>query len=98
MILLNPKKYASEHLDPQSADLMRRTIDFFESKGRKRLKDDDRKQVWYADFLAFVKEQKLFARLLTPTPYGGQDASYRWDTSRNCELNELTGFYGLAYW
>jgi hypothetical protein len=33
---------------------------------------------------------------LTPTPYGAGDA--RWDTWRNCEFNEILGFYGLAYW
>ncbi|MFO0745460.1 MAG: acyl-CoA dehydrogenase [Myxococcota bacterium] len=98
MILLNPKKYAPDHLDPASAELMRATIAFFEQKGRARLKHDDRHQVWYADFLAFLREHQVFAKLLTPAAYGGGDASVRWDTFRNCDFNELTGFYGLAYW
>ena len=97
MILLNPKKYAPEHLDADSAELMRQTIAFFENKGRAKLKTDDRDQTWYADFLAFVKEHQAFAKLLTPTRYG-PGASHRWDTARNCDFNEITGFYGLAYW
>ncbi len=98
MILLNPKQYKPEHLDPDSAELMRKTIAFFEAKGRRQLKDDDRHQVWYADFLSFLKENQVFAKLLTPAAYGGADPAFRWDTWRNCEFNEITGFYGLAYW
>ena len=35
---------------------MTRTIQFFERKGKVRLKRDDRERVWYQDFLDFVKE------------------------------------------
>jgi len=35
--------------------------------------------------------------LLTPGAHGF-DAGCRWDTWRNCEFNEILGFYGLAYW
>jgi len=97
MILLNPKNYDPRHLDERSAALMRATIAFFEAKGRAQLKADDRDQTWYEDFLAFNKESGLFATLLTPTPEGDAP-DQRWDTHRNCDFNELTGFYGLAYW
>lgn len=98
MILLNPKSYAPTHLDDKSKEMMVRTIEFFESKGKRRLKKDDRERVWYADFLAFVAKEKLFAKLLTPSAYGGADPEYRWDTYRNCEFNEITAFYALHYW
>jgi hypothetical protein len=75
---------------------MRETVAFFEAKGKKRLKDDDRDRVWYQDFLDFQRERKIFATLLTPRAYGGPEA--RWDTWRNCEMNEILGFYGLCYW
>jgi len=97
VILLNPKNFAPEHLDPESAELMRQTIAFFEEKGLARLKHDDRHQTWYRDFLTFLKDNRIFARLLTPAAHG-QGPGYRWDTYRNCHFNELTGFYGLAYW
>ncbi len=96
MILLNPKKHDREYPDEESREMMRKTIDFFESKGRGKLKKDDHERVWYADFLDFQKEEKLFSRLLTPTAYG--DGTTRWDTYRNCEFNEILAFYGLAYW
>ena len=97
MILLNPKKEKFDHLDPRSREIMEKTIEFFENKGKEKLKQDYNDRVWYADFLDFVKENRIFADLLTPTAYAGS-AGGRWDTSRICDFNEILGFYGLAYW
>jgi len=96
MNLLNPKNYGWETLDPESRQLMLDTIDFFERKGKIKLKADDRDHVWYADFLAFIKAHKAFATLMTPAGHGADGA--RWDTWRNCAFNEILGFYGLPYW
>ena len=75
---------------------MLKTIDFFEKKGKEKLKSDYHDKVWYADFIDFLKKEKIFATLLTPSAYGGEDC--RWDTYRNCDFNEILGFYGLPYW
>ena len=96
MFLLNPKQLVENHPDPALNDILRKTVAFFEAKGKKQLKLDDFDRVWYADFIDFVKRERIFATLLTPTGYGGAD--YRWDTSRLCAFNELLGFYGLCYW
>jgi len=96
MILLNPKRRASRYRDENSDALIRKTIDFFEHKGKARLRRDDLDRVWYADFLEFQKREKLFATFLTPAALGS--GRTRWDTWRNCELNEVLGFYGLPYW
>jgi acyl-CoA dehydrogenase len=74
------------------------TIEFFESRGKEVLKEHDRDLVWYADFLDFVKRERVFAKLLTPAAEGDGDPDKRWDTARICAFNEITGFYGLAYW
>jgi acyl-CoA dehydrogenase len=95
-MLLHPKNETFEHLDPRSREIMLKTVAFFENKGKEKLKHDDHERVWYADFLEFLKEEKVFATLLTPTPYG--DGDKRWDTFRNCAFNEILGFYGLQYW
>jgi acyl-CoA dehydrogenase len=97
-VLLNPRAYDPAHLDPEAARLMRATIEFFEKRGKAVLKDHDRDHVWYADFLEFVKNERAFATLLTPARDGDGDAEKRWDTSRICAFNEITAFYGLAYW
>ena len=96
MILFNPKKYDIEHSDKHFQEIVRKTIDFFESKGLEKIKDDDHKNAWYADFLEFVKKEEIFATLLTPSKYG--DSPARWDTWRIAHYNEILAFYGLAYW
>jgi acyl-CoA dehydrogenase len=94
--LLNPKELVRNYPDDVSRDIMRKTVEFFESKGKVKLKADDFDRVWYEDFLEFVKNEKVFATMLTPT--GESDADTRWDTWRNCGFNEILGFYGLCYW
>jgi len=97
MILLNPHFPNRYYPDEQSAQIMRQTIEFFERKGKRSIKEDDHNRTWYGDFLEFQKQNHLFATLLTPAAYGF-DRDCRWDTWRNCEFNEILGFYGLAYW
>ncbi len=96
-MLLNPKTETFEHLDQISQELMLKTVAFFEAKGKARIKYDEHERVWYSDFLEFAKKEKLFSTLLTPQTYGSKQ-SQRWDTYRICALNEILGFYGLAYW
>jgi acyl-CoA dehydrogenase len=96
MILLDPKRRAPRYRDEPSDALLQKTIDFFERKGKARLRKDDLDRAWYADFLDFQRREKLFATFLTPAPLGS--GGTRWDTWRNCELNEVLGFYGLPYW
>ena len=75
---------------------MLKTIEFFETKGKIKLKSDYEGRVWYEDFIEFLKREKVFATLLTPSVYGEEGC--RWDTYRNCAFNEILGFYGLPYW
>ena len=95
-MLLNPKAYYTDYQDPCFRDLVDKTIAFFETKGLKQIKKDDQSMVWYDDFLAFVKKEKVFAILLTPGIHGEGDK--RWDMRRLCLFNEILGFYGLCYW
>src|SRR5512136_779740 len=97
MILLNPKKHQRQYSDSRSREIMLKTVDFFERKGLSSIKDDDHKRAWYREYLDFVKENRIFATLLTPSKYS-TDPDARWDTYRNCEFNEIIAFYGLAYW
>jgi acyl-CoA dehydrogenase len=96
MMLLNPKRYTVVHDDQRFQEIVQKTISFFEGKGLKKIKEDDHQRTWYADFLDFVKQESIFATLLTPSGYGDRDA--RWDTWRIAHYSELLAFYGLAYW
>ncbi len=96
MQLLNPKNYSRVFCDEETQGLVLKTIDFFETKGLARIKADDQAMVWYEDFLAFIKEEKVFAHFLTPAAYSSSGG--RWDMWRISEFNEVLAFYGLCYW
>jgi acyl-CoA dehydrogenase len=96
--LFNPTTYDGAELDPEARRLMLATIEFFESRGKTALKQHDRDHTWYADFLEFVKRERVFATLLTPERDAEGAEDKRWDTKRICAFNEITAFYGLVYW
>ena len=94
-LLLNPQKYESPQKDAKSKEIMEKTLQFFEEKGLKSIKEDDQASRWYTDFLKFIKNNQVFATLLTPTGYGAPDS--RFDLSRVCEFNEISAFYSLSF-
>ncbi|BDT96837.1 acyl-CoA dehydrogenase [Nocardia sputorum] len=96
--LFNPATYDPQQFDAETRRLLRATIEWFEGRGKQRLLADDANAVWTADFLDFVKKEKLFATFLTPAAYADGDPNRRWDAARNAALSEIFGFYGLAYW
>ncbi|MDX2480218.1 MAG: acyl-CoA dehydrogenase [Desulfuromusa sp.] len=96
MLLFNPHNDQREHADEASRQLVEKTIAFFEKKGLKQIKEDDQAMLWYDDFLDFIKEEQVFATMLTPSGYGADDS--RWDMGRIGEFNEVLAFYGLCYW
>ena len=97
-LLFNPRTYDPADLDPEARRLLRATIDWFEARGKERLKSDDHERVWYSDYLDFLGREGLFATFLTPAAEGGGAPDKRWDTARNCAFNEISAFYGLQYW
>ncbi|OBH93157.1 acyl-CoA dehydrogenase family protein [Mycobacterium sp. E2733] len=95
-MLLNPNHLQRKYPDRRSGEIMAATVDFFESRGKARLKSDDHERVWYSEFLDHIGRERIFASLLTPSEYGAGDC--RWDTYRISEFAEIVGFYGLSYW
>jgi acyl-CoA dehydrogenase len=95
-MLLNPNHLQRRYPDRRSSEIMAATVDFFESRGKARLKSDDHERRWYSDFLDHIGRERIFASLLTPSEYGADDC--RWDTYRISEFAEIVGFYGLSYW
>jgi methylmalonyl-CoA mutase len=64
MILLNPKTETFAHLDPKSREIMKKVVDYFESRGKAKLKSDSHERIWYDDFIQFLKANKIFATTL----------------------------------
>jgi len=99
MILLDPRhldRSLHPYADERSAEVMRQTVEFFETKGKARLLEDYYGRGWYRDFLDHAKQHRLLATMCTPEGQGASDG--RWDTWRICEFAEILGFYGLQYW
>ena len=97
-LLFDPNTYDPQQFDPETRRLLRATIDWFEGQGKKRILDDDLTAQWPAEFVDFVKREKLFATFLTPSEFAGGNQDKRWDAARNAALSEILGFYGLTYW
>lgn len=96
-LLFNPRAYDPAHFDPETRRLLRATIDWFESRGKRRIIEDYRSRAWLGDFLEFSAKEGLFATFLTPASATDREDG-RWDTARIAALNEIFGFYGLDYW
>jgi acyl-CoA dehydrogenase len=96
MLLFNPLKHDRAYADPKTREMMQKVIDFFEKKGLKNIKADWHDKTWNHDFVDFMKDNEIFATLMTPAGYGPSDSS--WDTWRNTSFAEITGFYGITYW
>ncbi|MCF6248706.1 MAG: acyl-CoA/acyl-ACP dehydrogenase [Desulfobacula sp.] len=97
MLLLNPKKYQDKNYpDERSKDIMLKTIEWFENKGMKKMKEDYRSREFTYDFAQFIKKERIFETLFLPKGYGDDDQYY--STYRMYEFSEICGFYGTAYW
>ncbi|PIE91014.1 MAG: acyl-CoA dehydrogenase [Acidobacteria bacterium] len=97
-MLFHPRQEKFSSLDEPSRKIMLKTIAYFEDKGKDQLKKEYHQQKWYGDFIAFLKENKVFSTLLSPKEFSNGRDGKRWDTHRICLMNEILAFYGLPYW
>jgi acyl-CoA dehydrogenase len=70
MLLLNPRHHDRFYPDERSRQIMHKTIAWFEGRGLKKIKQDDYDRTWYADFLEFVRRERLFATPWTRSSFG----------------------------
>ena len=97
MLLLNPKNYKDRNYpDQRSKEIMLKTIDFFEKKGKAKQKEEYHKKEFCQDFVDFVTKERIFETLFIPEGYGDEGQYY--STYRMYEFSEILGFYGGAYW
>ena len=99
-LLFNPATYNPSSFDDATRSQLLALVDFFETKGLARNKEEYYAGEWYSDFIDLVAQKKIFATFATPAEVGalvGADDA-RWDLARINELNEVLGFYSLAHW
>ena len=75
---------------------MQDTIAFFEHKGLKAIREDDKYFIWQDDWMKYQQEHGIFATMLTAKGYG-DDPDARFDLYRLCPMSEILAFYGEAY-
>lgn len=94
-VLFNPQTFEGKEYDEKSRQAMLDTIRFFEEKGLKSIRDDEKNFIWQDDWMKYQKEHGIFATMLTAQGYGDEDS--RFDLYRLCPMSEILGFYGEAY-
>jgi hypothetical protein len=65
-LLVTPNGYNPHRFDAETRRLLRATIDWFESRGKRKLAEDYHAKAFYADFLEFAGKEGLFSTCLTP--------------------------------
>ncbi|OLS14402.1 MAG: hypothetical protein RBG13Loki_1958 [Promethearchaeota archaeon CR_4] len=96
--LIQPKKYQNPQWDEGTRAIFDKTIAFFEARGKQRVLDGYTRKEWDQEFVDFIGRERIFAKLLPPSEYGGGDPDCRWDTARNSEYAELLSFYSHSQW
>jgi acyl-CoA dehydrogenase len=83
---------ASQYLrDPA----LRMLMEFFESKGLPAIKDEDQRQQWYEDWIAFQAAYGLYASLLTPKKYS--TLGNQFDLLRLTRFLEVFAYFSPAH-
>jgi len=82
--------------DPYLADsAVVKLIEFFEAKGLAAIKDEDRREEWYADWLAYQAKHHLYADLLTPKKFNAAGTGL--DLLRLTRFLEVFAYFSPAH-
>ena len=71
--LSSPAPGTLEYLQDPSVRLL---VDYFRKKGLLALKEEDRREDWYPDWIDYQAKHQLYARLLSPRRYSSLDHSF----------------------
>jgi acyl-CoA dehydrogenase len=78
-------------IDPAAREL----ADFFAAKGLASIKHEDRREQWYADWIAYQSQRRLYARLLTPKEFSTLGAEF--NLPRYARFLELFAYFSPAH-
>ncbi len=70
-------------------------VDFFERKGLSAVKDEDRREAWYEDWLREQAAQHAYARLLTPRQHSQRGGAF--DLLRYARYLETCAYFSPAH-
>ena len=72
-----------------------RLVQFFEAKGLLALKEEDRREQWYEDWLTYQAAHRLYASVLSPKHYSAHGDQF--DLSRLARFLEVFGYFSPAH-
>lgn len=64
-MLFNPVTFTGKEYDPKSQKAMQDTIAFFEHKGLRTIREEDKCLIWQDDWMKYQQEHGIFATMLT---------------------------------
>jgi acyl-CoA dehydrogenase len=96
---LYPLSFDAGSLTAGTADYLqepsiRLLVDFFQNKGLAALKQEDREEVWYQDWVDYQAKNGLYASLLSPKKYSNR--GHRFSLRRLTRLFETFAYFGPA--
>jgi acyl-CoA dehydrogenase len=74
---------------------LRMLVEFFDSKGLAAIKDEDQRQQWYEDWIAFQASYGLYASLLSPRKYSTVENQF--DLLRLTRFLEVFAYFSPAH-
>ena len=92
-LVFNPNTYDPEQFDARRAGCCARPSTGSRVRARSTCSTTTW-VVWPADFVDFVKRERLFATFLTPSEFADGDPNKRWDAARNAHCRRSSGSTG----
>jgi acyl-CoA dehydrogenase len=74
---------------------LRTLVDFFEKKGLAALKEEDRLEQWYDDWMEYQQKHRLYASILSPEQYSNRGNSF--DLLRYSRFLEVFAYCSPAH-
>jgi acyl-CoA dehydrogenase len=91
-----PQSFPAEANDPYlGVPEVQRLVEFFQSKGIAALREEDRTEQWYGDWIEYQKRHQLYARLLSPKRYSSIGAQL--DLLKLTRFLEVFGYFSPAH-
>jgi acyl-CoA dehydrogenase len=82
--------------DPYLSNLAaKKLLDFFAAKGLAAMKDEDRSEKWYDDWLAYQAKHRIYASVLSPRAFS--TLGYELDLLRLTRFLEVFAFFSPAH-
>jgi len=74
---------------------IRLVVDFFQKKGLRSLKREDREETWYQDWIDYQARHGLYAGLLSPKRYSNRGSHF--SMARLTRFGEVLSYFGPAH-